>query len=64
MKRAAILCAVLFILAPLPVWGEEDISGELIQSYSELYGQQLEQGAGELLVAEFLMPRGLTCLSL
>ncbi len=49
MKRAAILCAVLFILAPLPVWGEEDISGELIQSYSELYGQQLEQGAGELL---------------
>ena len=49
MKRAAILCAVLFILAPLPVWGGEDISGELIQSYSELYGQQLEQGAGELL---------------
>ena len=57
MKHYTICCiiiaAVIIFFGSSAVMGEEqdgeDLSGELISGYSELYGEQIEGGAGEII---------------
>ena len=57
MKHYTICCiiiaAVIIFFGSSAVMGEEqdgeDLSGELISGYSELYGEHIEGGAGEII---------------